>query len=241
MEFSISRVGSLMKRDIILNGKSFLLLAIAFSCITALIMFISTEEYCDSIIPTDLTEVILYSILLLGGLIFSVSIFTEFREESTRAMYLSLPSSSFEKWLSKWIIALPLFTLVSWCIISISYMVMGTIIENIWIDCQFLPLKQGINNSVIHASKVYLVFQSIAFFLGIMLNKHALLKAIPIGFLLFMLVGYFLEKLARASISTNYLTKEHLELHSNIFINSLLFVIPIIWLASFFKLKEKQI
>lgn len=240
MEFSPKRFFSLMKRDFLLNRKSLLLLAIALASVTAMIMFVSTEEYCSSPSHIDLTDIFDF-VLFLGGIVFSVSIFIEFRNESHRTMYLNLPSSNFEKWLSKWIISLPLFILIATCIVLISYSAMSAMITNIWEECKFVSLKNTLLARGVSKFKFYLFFQSIAFLLGVVFNKHALLKAIPIGFILVFLFFYFQNKFVTSMLTTSYVTPEDFDYYNGMLINSLVYITPIIWLASYFKLKEKEI
>lgn len=231
MELSFGRVLSLIRREVILNAKVFCLLAFALCAICAFIMFTSTEEYCNPGSYVNVTDIIYYANLFFGSLIFSASIFTEFRENNKRAMYLKLPASTLEKWLSKWLFAFPIYIVIATLLTFMTYTLFAYYLESLWSDCQFIPLSETIFhfNAGSIKIKVFLIFQSIMFLLGIIYNKHALLKAIVTTVIL-------------AFIFTACMNWLHMPNHADdrIF-HRLVFIVPFIWILSYFMLKAKQV
>lgn len=233
MEFSLTRVLSLLKRECILNGKVFLLLAVAVSALCAFIMFITTEEYCNGSHFIDITDILYISIILLGSTLFSNSIFTEFRQPTKRISYLSLPSSTFEKWLSKWILAFPVYLIISILIICITYFSVAYAIESTWSECRFIPLSNTFSKSFKFILLATLVYQSFAFILGILFNKYAVLKSIAVAAFISILFSLGMSILVKfTSISRTIETEAGIRI--------LIFLVPFLWYISFVLLKRKQ-
>jgi len=153
MELSLDRLIRLLKRDLLSNSRLFLLLAFSLAVIVALMMFVSTEEYCNPKHYIKIVDVIFFFTLYLSGAILSASIFTEFRNPSSRSLYLSLPATHLEKWLSKWIICVPLHLGLCFIIIIIMYLAMSNILNNIWSECRFLPLSEINKNTFFQSFK----------------------------------------------------------------------------------------
>lgn len=234
MEFSLTRVLSLLKRECILNGKVFLLLAIALCALCAFIMFISTEEYCNPQSYLNITDIIFISIFLLGGTIFSNSIFTEFREPTKRASYLNLPSSTFEKWLTKWILAFPVYLILSLILIYMTYIPVAYAIESVWNECRYIPLTETFGTSFKITLMTAILYQSFAFLFGIIFNKYAVLKSIAVAVIVSILFSLVMAIFVKfTSFSATIQAEAALQI--------LIFFVPILWLISYFVLKRKQI
>ncbi len=234
MEFSMTRVLSLLNREFILHRKVFFLLAIALCAVCAFIMFISTEEYCNPQSYVNITDIIFISIFMLGGTLFSNSIFTEFREATNRASYLNLPASTFEKWLSKWILAFPLYLIICMLLIFLTYIPVAYALESVWSECRFIPLAETFNLSFTYILKATILYQSCAFLFGIIFNKNAVLKSIAVAVVLSILFSLFMAILVKFSSYSGKIQSESL-------FRVLIFFAPILWFISYILLKRKQI
>jgi len=245
MDFSISRLVQLIKRDFQINARVFILLILSLLIITSFIMFLSTEEYCNSDSPIIIVDVIFFVGLFMSGAILSSSIFTEFRHPSSRSYFLSLPATTTEKWLSKWIICVPIHLILSIFLIVISYKLFGNVLHNIWAECHFVSLldlnsDKGRYTSLykynfIRALKIYFVFQAFCFLFGILYNKNSFLKT-----LISVLILCFVFK-SGTNILFGTNPRWGVFVMSNSFANITYFLTPLIWLASYYTLKEKQI
>lgn len=234
MERSVVRVLSLIKRDFILNARVFSLLAFTLCGVCMFIMFASTEEYCNTETYVDVTETIFVAILFSGCLIFSASIFIEFRDNSSRAQYLKLPATTFEKWFSKWLLALPIFTLLMSLLIFITYSIFAYYLESLWSECNFIPFLDPLTSMSVFTSqnwKAFLLLQSIMFLLGIMYNKYGVFKALVTIFLLNIPLTFY--NLQDRNILIDYPAVDYSKLY--------LMTVPFVWLISYFMLKAKQI
>lgn len=238
MEFSIQRVIQLIKRDILINSKVFSLLIIFLSLIGPLIMFMSTEEYCNSKHNIDIIDVLLISVICISGIILSASIFTEFRSASSRSHYLNLPASHLEKWLSKWLICVPIHLCISTLIFIISYMIMGSIIHNVWPECTFAKLSFINFPELSNLIKQYFIIQSLCFLLGVIYNKYAVIKSLSTAALLIFLFSMAVVFFVRTFLAND--PDAQLKVNLTIFNISFVFT-PAFWLASYYKLKEKQL
>lgn len=239
MEFSLDRVIQLIKRDILINSKVFSLLIGFLFLLGPLIMFISTEEYCNTEHNINIIEVLLFSIVFLSGVILSASIFTEFRSPASRSHYLNLPANHFEKWLSKWLICIPIHLCVSTIIFIISYVIMGVAINKVWPECTFAQLSFINIFELSYLIKQYFILQSFCFLMGIIYNKYALIKSLATTAFLIFLFSMIVLYILRVINGDDPDTQTNISL---IIFNNLAYLLtPVFWLASYYKLKEKQL
>jgi len=239
MNFSIHRLGHLIKRDILMNARLFSILIVSILLIVSLIMFISTEEYCNTDTLINVLDVIFFFSLFASGAIFSASIFKEFRQSGSRSQYLSLPASTLEKWLSKWILAVPVHILISFILITLSYTVMGNILHNVWSECHFIPLSEISRSEFSNSIKTYFIFQAICLICGIVYNKYALIKTLATALIIMLLFSAIMTILIKITNGA----ESNLDIHvgPDKLASISYFITPLIWLASYFKLKEKEL
>lgn len=239
MELSFIRLFRLLKRDLVSKSKMLLLLIFSLAIIVALMMFVSTEEYCNPGNYIKIVDVIFFFALYMSGAILSASIFTEFRNPSSRSLYLSLPATHLEKWLSKWIICVPIHLSIAFLIIAITYMIMGNLLHNVWPECRFLPLNEINKNSFLQSFKVYFIFQSLCFLLGIIFGKNALIKTLATIAALILVFSGIMTGVIGIIFGDN--PDSNLNIGLTILPNIAFIITPLLWLSSFFKLKEKQL
>lgn len=239
MEFSMTRFGQLIKREFLIHARIFSLLSILIFLVGVLIMFMSTEEYCNSANDINIIDILVIAMIFVSGTILSASIFTEFRDPASRSLYLSLPASHFEKWLSKWIICVPIHLFVSTGIFVITYMLMGSILNKLWPECRFIQL------SLIHIPifsfliKQYFIFQSLCFLLGIIYNKYALIKTLATSAIIIFLFSTIITLFIKVLFGEN--PNQELNINNVIFQNIAYILTPMLWIASYYKLKEKEL
>lgn len=115
-------------------------------------------------------------ILLIGGFIYSSLAFNEFSKLTTRSEYLSLPASSLEKLIVKWLYTNP-FVIIA---VTATFLVIGSL---------FMPiidnfLMNGYSNEILTSKSywnlvgVYFVVHSIFFFGSIAFNRGAIIKTL---------------------------------------------------------------
>jgi len=104
--FNIRRFGLVMSKDFRENWKKYSLQFLTmFGIITVIITFYSNQRINDSYEQLNRILLEFSSFLFLGfGIIFSSTMMDSMRGKTTRIAYLTMPSSSFEKFISRWLI-----------------------------------------------------------------------------------------------------------------------------------------
>jgi hypothetical protein len=246
--FSFKRFGLLLKEQIYKNLKLFIIGTIvifAVLCAINMIMILSLNDSNNFFIKQHEIRLFYYAILLFPtGLLLSGFFFTNIQKSSPDIGNLLLPASHFEKICIAFIINVLLFS-VTYLIIIIS--VELVMFRDIILLKYILNLKSNYS--------FYLSFYALqsTFLFGSLLFKK--LAPIKMGFVLFVIFlilqfthlivlkfhfanqdvkywGDFLSENSYIKVSSFY----------KIFMNTLLYAtFPIFWIASYYKLKEKQV
>ena len=133
----------------------------------------STPYFYDDMFP---------GLLFAGGFLYTSFAFRDLDSPDTGHLYLSLPASNFEKFLSKFLITTIGFVLtliVSWWLFSV---ITGGIIESFF-DMEVRQFKPLTGDNWLYL-KVYFVLQSLFFLGAVMFRKYAAVKTIVSGFAL---------------------------------------------------------
>lgn len=241
MDFSISRLVQLIRRDLELNSKALIFLIIAIPLSVVLIMLTNTQECYYPNREIKILDGVFFFSFLLSGTILSSSIFKEFRHPTSTSLYLSLPASHFEKWLSKWIICVPVHILLSLIIIILTYNTMANFIYSIWPKCHFMSLSITTKEESVIALNTYLIFQAACYFLGIVYNKNAQLKTLTTVVILLAIGFFILSLIIKIIYGADYRGQLRLNMNLDIIAKISYVLTPLLWLASYYKLKEKQV
>lgn len=245
----------LFRKHTIENSKSYLMSLIVLIGIMALVM--GFAAYGAGKLQTDLQELFFTLFLAVAGTVFTSTVFSNLGDPKRAIAFLTLPASTLEKYLVAWIFSfllyvlafVPTFYLVAAVVINIGsrgneeaelLKLFGPTsnLDNVVLIYAFLhaaSLVGAVLFRKIHFIKTTFVL-FIGFFVLLILNKlllqgmlgHEVSSAIPLG---------------RASIAENgelyTLGLKENEL-SFTWVGTIGFIL-IIWAASYFKLKEKQV
>ena len=260
MEFSLSRLFKLMKKDFIIHRKFLLLAIISMVAICALMVFLTADGAPDdgTQVPPDAGEIVFGILLIICGSIITASIFREFRNPPERLKFLALPASNFEKVLSKWLYTLPFYFLLTSAIFIVGYPLFGNLIESL-VDVEYVPLLELRLKYFGYLSLLYFLIHSGIFLFSLFYNRFPIPKIIVTGFLTViigaMVLGLFLRIIffdhfqgffRGTDLMFSRKLSNEFQAWMTKFFEDLPFYfamigVPFIWLISYFKMKEKEL
>ncbi len=248
--FCLSRVFLLMQKTLYENIKFVTIgLSTIFTLFSVIIFFSQVNEERS----WEYMEVFYLIGYFMGGIFISGMAFTNLRTKEKAMSYLSLPASTFEKYLSEWILTTFGFTILYTFIFYLFNFIL-LIFGTSYSSPNILDLTDP---RILNGFQHYFILQSI------FLAGAATFKKVPIfytGFTLFI-VGMILSILG---LSLSFILKEIFE---NYYINDFektmdthfynynfgdlfiakipeyfywYFLAPVFWVIGFFKLKEKE-
>lgn len=260
MDFSISRLFKLMRKDFIIHRKYLLLALVAMFAVCGLMVFFTSDgaPAGSNQVPPDAGEIVFTILLLVCGCIVTATIFREFRYGPERLRFLSLPASNFEKVLSKWIYTLPFYFMVVLVVFSIGYPLFSAILESMT-DFQFVALTELELRFFKYPILAFFIAHSIIFLLAILYNRFPIPKILVTGLVLALIAAVLLAIYFRIIFYDHFsgLFKETELFRTRRLSNEFqqwaptffeqfpyLFAmigVPFIWLISYFKMKEKEV
>ncbi len=249
MKFNLTRFMNLIKRDFIIHRKSIIYLCLG---VIGFVAGVVVMNWAASISPdflyADFWVSIMISLMVIVGLTFTACIFTEFRTASGRLQFLSLPASTFEKVLSRWMYSLilfPSFILLVVFIASKIFLVDGqSIVRELGPEAtEFLPF-------------VFIFLHACTFLLALFFNTWVPIKVLLSSTILNIIVGaiFFATFLVvfreyyewRIGPSNDVILSMQAQ---DFFLNTMMtigiflfkfFLAPYLWIVSYFKMKEKE-
>ena len=195
-------------------------------------------------------------VILGGGLIFTSVIFHEFNDKTGTHHYLSLPASTFEKFLSKWLITAVLFPIVASSLFWI-YSKIGDAIYFNHVSSGYTYWKLTDWWSIF-ILKTYIVYQSTYLIGAIVFQKYTFFKTSVVHWVFGIASSTLAAILFRIIFADQFDGMFYIDQHLNMqtsdevihfmenrFPSILEFalwflVLPIMWAVGFFKLKEKE-
>lgn len=198
-------------------------------------------------------------VLLIGGFVFTSVSYYEFNDKTGTHHYLSLPASTFEKFVSKWLITAIVFPIVA-VLLFLLYTKIGDGFYNYYIKPEVELSSWSLSNwwSKFFI-KIYFAAQSIYLVGAIAFQKYTLFKTGLIGFLAFLLFGvicgvafhimfaeffqpFFQMREGVHSLNTSPEAIDYMETdYTNTLENTLWLTVPLLmWIVGFLKLKEKE-
>lgn len=184
--FRLSRLGLLLKRDVVMQYRTYL---VALGALFAA-LFVANLASILTADSWSFHEVFFPLTLLLGGTVFTAASFQELNDAPGRAFYLSLPASQLEKLASKLIVSGPVYALVSLVLYSLfSVTVYG--LSQAFFGLGH-PLFDPFDPAVWFLVRVYLVTQALFLLGSIWFRSNAFLKTLLALFLLGLAFAAFL-------------------------------------------------
>jgi hypothetical protein len=195
-------------------------------------------------------------LMLISGTVFTSTIFSDFGDKNKAVSAITLPASAFEKYMVGWLYSYPIFLVVYTAVFFVVLYTLGNIGHWPHAHFQAMTLSQPdmfmvvVIYSVLHSvslfgaiffNKLHFIKTGFAFFIGealLMLSNTLFLKiitgvdviklAMPFGFLNFNIGNKFY------SVTTGSET-------DGMILTLLLVASAMLWVAAYFRLKEKQV
>lgn len=274
--FSISRFGLLVKRDILQNWKKYLLQVTAlFGVIFIIFMWYSYSQYSyrnityggevwdgmeDFLRRVDKQLIINGIIIFIIGLLISASMMMDpISSKRKRTDYLTFPSSSLEKYLSRFLIRIVGFVLVFFVSFWLADLVRVGVYSVIYrqFDIEFLDLgwlvgtggDRGVFGNTRDFIAMLSVYTSVVAFFALgstFWQKNVLVKNIVALVAVIFLYCGFVYVVANAGVTDNYYWYDHMSINRDIDPYVLIILIfgtlsLFFWVLSYFRFKETEI
>lgn len=193
-EFDLSRIGLLIKKEIFYQKRApWIIVGAVFVFLLLINVLMASENPGPNDMPAN--QVIFYVIIMfILGTVFTSASFNELNDKSRAHHYLSVPASTLEKLLSKWLITGLLFVIA----FNVFYFIYS-LISNIVIQ-GFFDMSAGVWNPF--EQRVELDGWTPWFFSQLYLTLHTVYLA---GAVYFRKFSYFKTVIAQAFISLTVL------------------------------------
>ena len=188
------RIGLLLKKEVLFENKKLFIGMGGMFVLLSLIIFSSIADRGGNLTNWYVHEYWYSAFLVVGGLFYTSTVFSELNDKLERASYLSLPASHLEKFTTKWILTFIGFPLL----FTILYFIFSWIISfitNAYYGVNVAPLslfKSPIGEyEVLGGLKTYLSSQAIFLLAAVAFRKYEFFKLFITMFGLFMMFGFF--------------------------------------------------
>jgi len=254
--FNLKRFVWYFKKHTIENGRTYLLsLAVAAGII---FLGLALPAFIGAGVLSENYQYGMYIFLLwLGGSIFTSTIFANLGDKKKAILPLTLPVSALERFVVAWLYTFPIFLVIANCcffaidslVISISHPTTG---PNVMINL-FKTITPGLSALILFA-----MFQMLCFWGAIYFNRLHFIKTAFVFFIAFF-GSIFLNKAMLWLISGGVLSSYNFFFDNQVFVNGkyyslvisdniytiswIFFTLALIimWMSSYYKLKEKQV
>lgn len=239
----------LIKRQVLSNTNVIL---IAFFAVTGLLLVITSLVTYFS--PQELPDLVglYYSIMFLGGLIYTSNMFSELHDPEKSYRFLTLPVSNLERLVSSWVLSAIIFPFV-----ALFAMILVVLLSNLIINFSVDPASfSGIlSHTTFLITGIYIVTQSVFFLGAVYFRNHNFMKTLLSLFLISFVISIY-TSLAGVIIFRPWefasnMHNGNLDSHMEIFfeqkfpdIMNILFwyiMTPFFLVVSYFSLKERQV
>lgn len=116
---------------------------------------------------------------------------------------------------------------------------MADIIHSTWPKYHFVLLSGLTRQESLIALSTYLIFQSFCYFLVIVYNKHAQLKTLATVIILLGISSFILTLIIKFVYGAEYRGELRINMNLEVIAKISYALTPFLWLASYFKLKDK--
>jgi len=264
--FSLQRLGLLLRRDLLNGSRIGWIVAGVIFVIFFLIVYYNigdtvSDYRSDGGFAYSMLKILFYTFtpaLLISGFILSSIVYLELGKFSTKQAYLTIPATTFEKWLSKWVISAILF--------PIAFVLLYQVFAQV---CYWATARLGVE--LVRVSLfdpliwkfvgLYILLQSLFLLGSVSMPNYSLFKSLAIVLLLLFVAFLVLNltvRLGNSAIANNgesffslnflgfnpndeleyFLENTLAELAKNV---GIYVVFPIVLFISFLKLKEKEV
>jgi hypothetical protein len=249
-QFSIQRFLLLIKRNAVLNLKTWL---IGFGAISGLLILIAQLQAYQSGGILDINGIAITGLtfIFIGGYLVTSMAYNEIHTPARSQFFLTLPATNAEKLFSHWFLTSFLYvvvaTLVLFVILLLSSL-LTTLIYGSGIEL-FRPFSSG----NIRLMGIYMVTQSVFFLGAIYFRKNNFLKTVLTAFVLMMLLSTWAGLSMWITFGTGHFSPDNESL-SPAFVNYMENVVPsiakiVFWgiltpfflTVSYFTLKEREV
>jgi hypothetical protein len=257
--FSFKRFGMLLKKHTVENFRGhlmslFVLMAILVTVLTAVSYAAGKPLSDDQIISGQ--AVLFVAFLFAAGTLFTSTMFTNLSDKRKAIATLTLPCSSFEKFFVGWLYSYIIFQVVyiiAFYIIVVPMMHVGN-----W-RSDHLVLNNVFNNSANDASITFVAYaflHSVVFFGAVYFKKMHFIKTAFAFFIIIMAIWLLNDEVLRLMIHhktsgnppftgidfTEGISQQSIKLNWENMVIALFGILSVImWCATYFRLKEKQV
>jgi len=244
--FNPSRFWLLLKKDVIENYRIIGLIILSAIVIAILAFFANPER--------DFYEEFFPAAMLIAGFIFASMSFNELHSKDQRHVYLSLPASNLEKFLSKLFLSTVGFALALSLIFWIFSVVFSPLVANT-LGTQLDAFNPLAENPWL-AIRLFVVLQSIFLLGSVYFNHYAFVKtngALLLLAIILVIIFYLLARTILATYFEGWTFRPHNVVPSTVMENFMedsgtriaknlfWFVLaPFLWVVAYFKLKERE-
>jgi hypothetical protein len=235
--------------------KIYLLVTLLMACFIAIVM--GYLAYFEDL-SVNVQKAVFTCLLLSMGVNFSIFSFADLWQKNKAISLLTLPVSTFERFLVKWIYSFVIFQLVFIvCFYAIDMAILGMLNRNAELATPLLDVSPG-NNSFYIVFLCFAFFHALHFLGSVTYHKLHVIKASLLFLALILILVFFNLGFVRLLIGGNATAELPFSIVSiqegsanyNLEDKSLmriliLFLLSIsslcLWTAAYFKLKEKQV
>lgn len=196
-------------------------------------------------------------LMLIAGTIFTSTVFSDYGDKSKAIAAISLPATTFEKFLIGWLYSYPIFMIVYTGVFYLVLIGLGSMRH--WPVGQHFDILSLSHDILTFVLVVYSILHAISIFGAILFKKLHFIKtgfAFFVGYALIMIANtLFLKAITGLNvikiampygylnfdIGTKYYSIAAVGPISLGVITTLLVIALLIWVAAYFRLKEKQV
>jgi len=249
--FNSTRLFYLLRRELVINYKLFLTDAAAVGGF--LLLLLMSDSYVRGYLDYGPFVTTFYFFFFLGGAIFTSKIFGELQHPEKSYRYLTLPASTLEKLITKWLLSTLGFIVAAYLGVQLIAAIGGYLSATFFgFDFYMLPID---DTGFLTQAARYLVLHSVFFLGACTFRNHNFLKTLLALFVVGSVVSIFTGLIAYLipgeDIMTNYSHLKNLEaLNNSNFLQQLSQIIEIVqWyvlapffiVVSYFKIQERQV
>lgn len=254
--FNLNRFIKLFKRHSIANYKPYLMLLLFL--VGGLTITLSySSSHTNSFLSVD-QYTIFKIILFISAPIFTAGIFGELSTQSKSINYLMLPASNLEKWLVAWLYSFVIYLIIyTACFYMVNCIVIQIANATAKVPLELVNIFDP-EHELVSDLLIFALLHALSFFGSVVFRKHQILKVGSI-----LLVAYFgllntntavLTAMFNLEVSMGSLfdsvsiidDKNYYQIKESPMISSLsqysfLIVTGMIWMATYYRLKEREV
>jgi hypothetical protein len=206
---------------------------------------------------TGLQTAMFINLLLIAGTIFTSTVFSDYGDNSKAIAAITLPATTLEKFLVGWLYSYPIFILVYTC--AFYFVVAGLASTRHWLPNQHFAMLSLRQDGLLLVAIVYSLLHAMTIFGAVLFKNLQFIKtgfAFFVGYALVMIINTIILKaltglnVIKLAMPFGYLNFDVGNRYYSIAVpsaNSLWVIITLIviallmWVAAYFRLKEKQV